>query len=96
MLRPDRRPKADSLNFRVEPELKVAFAAATAAADKPAGQVLREFMRAYVERRRERAFAAEARRQSRVLAAAASDPNGEEAEIMRWIEQVADTDGWKA
>ncbi|WP_457832468.1 antitoxin MazE-like protein [Staphylococcus aureus] len=53
-------------------------------------------MRAYVERRRERAFAAEARRQSRVLAAAASDPNGEEAEIMRWIEQVADTDGWKA
>ena len=53
--------KVESFNFRVDPELKAAFTAATANEDKPAGQVLRDFMRAYVEQD----FAAEAQRQSR-------------------------------
>jgi hypothetical protein len=39
---------------------------------------------------------AEARRQSRVLASRAADPDSDEAEAMRWIEDVADTDRWVA
>jgi len=91
------RAKVESFNFRVDPELKAAFTAAVAEEDKPAGQVLREFMRAYVARRRRaRASLAEARRQSRLLAEAACDPASDEAEVMRWIEDVSDTEGWTA
>ena len=65
MPRTSLRPKVESFNFRVDPELKAAFTAATAQEDKPAGQVLRDFMRAYVEQQREHGFAAEARRLTR-------------------------------
>lgn len=90
------RPKVESFNFRVEPELKAAFAAAAAEEDKPAGQVLREFMRGYVAHRRDRAAVAEARRQSRLLAGCAADPDSDEAAVMRWMEEVSDTEGWTA
>ena len=83
------RAEVESFNFRVDPEPKAAFTAAVAEEDKPAGQVLREFMRAHVARRQERASAAEARRQSRLIAAAASDPAGDEAGVMRWIEDAS-------
>ena len=96
MSRASLRPKVESFNFRVDPELKAAFTAATAKEDKPAGQVLRGFMRAYVEQRRKASFAAEARRQSRLLAERAADPASDEAEVMRWREDVADTEGWTA
>lgn len=96
MPRLSQHPKEESFNFRVDPTLKAAFQRATEAADKPAAQVLRDFMRAYVERQRERAFAAEARRQSRVVAEHAADPGSDEAEVMRWIEDVSDTNGWTA
>lgn len=96
MPRTGARPKVDSFSFRVDAELKAAFANAAAADDKPAGQVLRDFMRAYVERRRERAFAAEARRQSRLITERAADPASDEAEVMRWMEDVSDTQGWSA
>lgn len=96
MPRASLRPKVESFNFRVDPELKAAFAAATAKEDKPAGQVLRDFMRAYVAQRQERSLAAEARRQSRLVAELAADPAGEEAEVMRWMEEVSDTEGWTA
>ncbi len=89
-------PKVDSFNFRVDPAWKAAFTAATAAEDKPAGQVLRDFMRAYVERRRDRALAAQARQHARQLAERAADPASDEAEVMRWIDNVADTEGWTA
>ena len=90
------RPKVESFNFRVDPELKAAFTAATADENKPAGQVLRDFMRTYVAQQRERALVAEARRQSRVLAERTADPASDEAEVMRWMEDVADTEGWTA
>ena len=61
--------KVESFDFRIDPDLKVAFAAATAARHKPAGQVLRDFMRAYVGRQREQ----EAARQSRTVARLAAD-----------------------
>ncbi len=96
MTRAGTRPKVESFNFRVDPELKAAFTAAVAEEDKPAGQVLRDFMRTYVVRRRERALAAEARRQSRLIAQAAADPASDEAAVMRWAEEVSDTEGWMA
>ncbi len=96
MPRTSARPKVDSFNFRVDPELKAAFAAATAKEDRPAGQVLRDFMRAYVERQRDGAVAVEARRQSRFLAERAADPGSDEAAVMRWMEDMSDTEGWTA
>lgn len=77
-----------------DPALKAAFTAATEADDKPAAQVIRDFMRAYVKRRERRAFEAEARQQSRLLAAAARDANSAEAEEMRWLEAFVDQDGF--
>ena len=46
--------KAVQMTFRVEPELRAAFSDAASLEDRPAAQVLREFMRAYVNRSRER------------------------------------------
>jgi hypothetical protein len=96
MPRQSHHSKEESFNFRVDPQLKADFQTATEAADKPAAQVLRDFMRTYVARHRERAFLAEARLQSRVLAERAADPTSDEAEVLRWIEDVPDTDGWTA
>jgi hypothetical protein len=89
MTRASQHLKDDSFNFRVDPKLKADFQRATEAVDQPAAQVLREFMRSYVSRHRQRAFAAEAQRQSRLIAARAADPDSDEAEVMRWIEDVA-------
>ena len=96
MPRQSQHPKEESFNFRVDPKLKAEFQTATEAEDKPAAQVLRDFMRTYVERQRERAFVAEAKRQSRMLAERSADPRSDEAEVMHWIENVADTDCWIA
>jgi hypothetical protein len=49
MPRTTRHPKEESFNLRLPADLKAAFKAATEAADRPAAQVLRDFMRAYVE-----------------------------------------------
>jgi hypothetical protein len=89
---PRRSPpsKAESFNFRVNSALKAAFTAATAAEERPAAQVLRNFMRVYVARRERRAFAAEARRQSLAAAAAAADPKSDEAAVMRELEADLD------
>jgi hypothetical protein len=50
MPRTSHHPKEETFNFRVPADLKAAFKAATEAADRPAAQVLRDFMRAYVEK----------------------------------------------
>ncbi len=77
MPRQSQHPKEQSFNFRIDPKLKAEFQEATEAEDKPAAQVLRDFMRVYVERQRDRA----------------ADPTSDEAEVMRWIEDVSDTKG---
>ena len=69
MPRASTRPKVESFNFRVDPELKAAFTAATAEEDRPAGQVLRELE---------------------------ADLNCDEVQVMRWMEDVSDTEGWTA
>jgi hypothetical protein len=96
MPRQSQHPKEESFNFRIDPKLKADFQEATEAEDKPAAQVLRDFMRVYVERQRDRAATAEARRHSRLLAERAADPGSDEAAVMRWMEDVSDTEGWTA
>ena len=66
--------------------LNAAFQAATEAADKPAAQVLRDFMRLYVARRRQKDYLAEAGRQSQAIAARARGPKSDEAAMMRELE----------
>ena len=100
MPRVSQHPKASTFNFRIDPTLKAAFTAATEADDKPAAQVLRDFMRSYVRHRERRALEAEARRQSRAIAARARDSHGDEHAVMREIEAELDrddfADAWKA
>jgi uncharacterized membrane protein len=92
-------PNAESFNFRVDRDLKAAFTEAAAADDRSAAQVLRQFMRIYVARRRHRNFVAEARRQARAAAAAALDPQSDEAAVMRELEGDFDAmnpgEGWR-
>lgn len=100
MPRTSQHPKETSFNLRLDPALKAAFTEATEAEDKPAAQVIRDFMRAYVRQRQQRAFEAEARRQSREAAARARDPSSDEYAVMREIEAELDRDDfadeWKA
>ncbi len=49
MPRTRRSPQDDEFNVRVPTELRAAFEAATKAARRPAAQVIRDFMRAFVE-----------------------------------------------
>jgi hypothetical protein len=44
--------KEVQMTFRVEPELRAEFSEAVVLEDRPAAQVLREFMRAYVNQSR--------------------------------------------
>jgi hypothetical protein len=72
------------LNLRVDAALKQEFVAEVKAENRPVAAVLRALMRGYVEAARKRRFAAEARRQSQLLAA-----SEDEAEVMRWIQDVS-------
>ncbi len=100
MPRTSQHPKDTSFNLRIDPALKAAFTAATEAEDKPAAQVLRDFMRAYVKQRERRSFEAAARRQSLEAASLAHDPNSDEHAIMQEIVAEFDrddfADAWKA
>jgi hypothetical protein len=86
--------KADTLTFRIEPGLKTAFVRIAGEEHKPVGELLRELVRERVERRR--AFESEARRQS-LEAAAARDPDSDEAAMLRWLDaNLAElADEWK-
>jgi hypothetical protein len=80
------RAKEATFNLRVDQALKAEFTSAVEAEDRPAAEVLRGLMRNYVEESRRRRFAAEARRQSQLVAA-----SKDEAEVMRWIQDVSAT-----
>ncbi|MFY8105313.1 MAG: hypothetical protein ACOVKO_00245 [Elstera sp.] len=85
-------PKVETFNFRIDPALKAAFTQATEAEDKPAAQVLREFMRGYVARQKRRAYEAEARRQSMAVAERAQDPGSDEAQSLQELDTLFDAD----
>lgn len=95
MPRATQHPKAETFNFRIDPALKTAFTQATEAEDKPAAQVLREFMRAYVARGQRRAFETEARRQSLAIAGRANDPASAEAQSLRELDALLDADEFR-
>lgn len=87
---PNRQQHSETLNFRVESQLKTDFIAAAEGERRPVADVLRDLMRHYVRERKRRAFVAEARRQSRLIAG-----SQEEKEVMEWADHAADTEGWK-
>ena len=78
------RPRESTLNLRVDTALKMEFASAVEAENRPAAEVLRGLMRSYVADARKRRFAAEARRQSELISV-----SEDEAEVMRWIQDVS-------
>jgi predicted transcriptional regulator len=82
----DTSPKAETVTFRIDPELKAALAEIAQRESKPVGQLLRELVRERVEQKRRRAFEAEARRQSLEAAAVARDPDSDEAAVMRGLD----------
>jgi len=86
MARTTENPKESSFNLRIDSALKSAFTEAAAAADRPAAQLVRDFMRFYVRRRARGTFESEARRQSLLVAARAGDPDSDEFAVMREIE----------
>jgi hypothetical protein len=88
--------KETTFNFRLDPDLKAAFTEAAEADHKPAAEVLRRFMRSYVEQKRRRAFEAEARRQSLSIAARALDPKSDEHAAIRELEAELDLDAFSA
>jgi hypothetical protein len=73
-----------TFNLRIDGALKLEFVAAVEAENRSAAEVLRSLMRDYVEQARKRRFAAEARRQSQLIAS-----SDEETEVMRWIQDVS-------
>jgi len=93
-------PKETTFNFRLDPELKSEFTAAADADHQTAAEVLRRFMRTYVEQKRRSAFETEARRQSLAIAARANDPKSDEHATMRELDAELDRDTfsveWKA
>lgn len=99
MSRTTQHPKESSFNFRIDPALKAAFSQATEAEDKPAAQVLRTFMQAYVARRERVAFLAETRRQSLEAAERAGDPRRDDAvsleEFDAFLNENHFADEWK-
>jgi hypothetical protein len=86
MAKPKHRSKEQSFNFRVDSRLKADFQAATDADHRPAAQILRDFMRAYIARRKRLEFAAEADRQSKAIAARAADPDSDESAVLRELD----------
>jgi len=97
MARTSSAPKDETFTFRIEPALKTAFTRIAGEERKPVGELLRELVRERVERRRRRAFESEARRQSMEAAAAARDPDSDEAAMLRWLDaNLAElADEWK-
>jgi hypothetical protein len=89
--------KAEVLTFRIDPSLKREVTRIARTEHKPVGELLRELVQERVALKRRREFEAEARRQCLLLAAAAQDPNSDEAAVMRELEADLEefADEWK-
>jgi hypothetical protein len=86
MPRTTTEPKPDTLTFRIPAALKADLAAIADKEAKPVGELLRELIRERIKEERRREFEAEARRQCLEAAAAARDPNSDEAAVLRELE----------
>jgi Ribbon-helix-helix protein, copG family len=78
--------KTETVTFRIDSALKHEFAEIAQAEHKPVGELLRDLVREHIKQKRRREFEAEARRQSLECAAAAQDPNSDEARVTREME----------
>jgi antitoxin component of RelBE/YafQ-DinJ toxin-antitoxin module len=78
--------KTETVTFRIDAALKDEFAEIAEEEAKPVGELLRELIRERIKQQRRLAFEAEARRQSLECAAAARDPNSDEAQVMRELD----------
>ena len=85
-MRASRAIQAETVTFRIDPDLKSAFVEIAEQERKPVGELLRDMIRERVKDEERRKFEAEARRQSLLLAEAASNPDSEEAAIMRELD----------
>ena len=78
--------KTETVTFRIDAALKDELAEIAEEEARPIGELLREMVREHIKQKKRREFAAEARRQSLECAAAARDPNGDEAQVMRELD----------
>jgi hypothetical protein len=78
--------KTETVTFRIEAALKDELAEIAETEHKPMGELLRELVKQHVKQRKRLAFEAEARRQSLECAAAAHDPNSDEAQVIRALD----------
>jgi hypothetical protein len=81
---------ADTITIRVERKLKDQFITAAKTENRPASEVLRDLMLAYVEDRERVRFEAEAHRESKLIAAAF-----DEKEVDLFFEQTWSLPGWR-
>ena len=92
--------KGQTFTFRLEPALKAALTRSAEEERIQPAELLRDLVRAYLADRERRAFEAEARRQSRAIAARAGQPDSDDAQVMREIEGQLDADdfgsAWRA
>ncbi len=86
MPRTNTASKTEILTFRIDADLKAALSEIAEAESKPVGELMRELIRRRIARKHRGEFEAEARRQSLEAAAAARDPNSDEAAVMRELE----------
>lgn len=78
--------KTEIVTFRIDADLKAALTEIAEAESKPVGELMRELIQRRIARKHRSEFEAEARRQSLEAAAAARDPNNDEAAVMRELE----------
>jgi antitoxin component of RelBE/YafQ-DinJ toxin-antitoxin module len=78
--------KTETITFRIDAALKDEFTEIAEEVHKPVGELLRELVRAHIKQKKRREFEAEARRQSLECAAAAADPDSDDAQVMREME----------
>lgn len=90
MPRTTTEPKVQVVTFRIDPALKADLSQLAERESKPVGELLRDLIRERVERQRRRDFEAEAHRQSLVIAAAARDPDSDEAATLRELDALFD------
>lgn len=86
----ERKTAAETLTLRLDRKLKDNFVSLASEENRAASEVLRDLMADYIKRERRKRFEAEAHRQS-LLASSSFD----EEEVMKWIENVSDTEGWR-
>jgi predicted transcriptional regulator len=78
--------KVEMVTARLDPALKADLAELARQESKAMGELLRDLIREHIARKKRQEFEAEAHRQSLETAAAARDPQSDEAQVMRELD----------